>query len=358
MPNAVVSLNELRHRLEPRSAVVDYLEVDSSLVAMVVRRDSARIIRLPLRSDSVELLVGRLRQPFLQTYGDRIDLARAGFDFEAASTIFSAVLAPLNPMLEGVERLTIIPDGPLHSIPFDALVSNGRPDSYKQASFAIDRFQITIAPSLEFVWNVSGKAGRSLANARVLAVIGDAPGANREAEGLQAAWGPDRTTLLRDTGATESAVHRLGRVATILHFATHAAADDRDPLASHLRLAPEPSSDGYLHIGEIASHRYSTRLVVLSACETQAGPSFAGEGLMGIARAFLASGAESVVATQWPIGAATAELMREFHSSLAKGMDVGRALHAAKIMLRHDQKAASPFYWAGFVLVEGARRGE
>jgi CHAT domain-containing protein len=79
---------------------------------------------------------------------------------------------------------------------------------------------------------------------------------------------------------------------------------------------------------------------------------------MGIARAFLAGGAESVVATQWPIGAVTAELMGEFHSRLASGTDAGRALHAAKLVLRRDAKSVSPFYWAGFVLVEGARRGE
>ena len=355
---ALARLDELRKRLEPQSAVVDYLEVDSNLVALVVRRDTAHIIRLPLRSDSVGRLVGQLRRPFLQTYGDRIDLARAEFDLEAASTLFSTVLAPLDRLLKGVRRLTIIPDGPLHSVPFDALVSNGHPASYQLASFAIDRFQITIAPSLEFLWNVAGKPASSFANASVLAVIGDAPGADREADGIQTAWGTDRTTLLPNDSATESAVQRHARAATILHFATHAAADDRDPLASHLRLAVEPLSDGYLHIGEIASHRYSARLVVLSACETQAGPSFAGEGLMGIARAFLSGGAESVVATQWPIGAVTADLMREFHSSLAKGTDPGQALHAAKLKLRHDPKAGSPFYWAGFVLIEGARRGE
>lgn len=357
--DAMVSLGALQRRLGPRSAVVDYLDVDSNLVALVIRRDTAVLVRLPLRFDAVGRLAERLRQPFVRSYDGRLDVARAEFDLEAARALHSALLAPLDPLLEGVARLTIIPDEPLYSVSFDALVSGsvGRPASYRKASFVVDRFQITIAPSLEFLWNASAGGGRSLANARVLGVIGDAPGADREADRIRTAWG-GRSMLLRDDSATESAVQRLARVATILHFATHAAADDRDPLASHLRLAAEPQSDGYLHIGEIAAQRYSARLVVLSACETLAGPSYAGEGLMGIARAFLAGGAESVVATQWPVGAVTAELMGEFHSRLASGMDASRALHAAKLKLRHDPKATNPFYWAGFVLVEGARRVE
>jgi CHAT domain-containing protein/tetratricopeptide (TPR) repeat protein len=357
---ARLPLEALRRRLDPRSAVIDYLDVDSNLVALVVRRDAANIVRLPLRSDSIARLTDRLRRPFLQTYDGRLDLARAEFDLDAAGALHAALLAPLDSLLKGVERLTIIPDGPMYSVPFDALISGygGQPASLGHASFAVDRFQITIAPSLAFQWNASGTTAQSLASARVLAVIGDAPGADREADGIRTAWSSQRLTLLRGDSATESAVQRLGRGAGILHFTTHGVADDRDPLASHLRLAAEAQSDGYLHIGEIAEHRYSARLVVLSACETQTGPSYAGEGLMGIARAFLAGGAESVVATQWPIGAGTAELMREFHSRLATGADAARALHAAKLVLRHDSRYVNPFYWAGFVLVEGAQRSE
>ena len=97
--------------------------------------------------------------------------------------------------------------------------------------------------------------------------------------------------------------------------------------------------------------RITADLVVLSACETNAGPIYNGEGVMGIARAFLASGARAVVGTQWPIGAETAVLMREFYTRLARGETPAAALHAAKLMVRRSPDSAHPFHWAGFVLV-------
>jgi CHAT domain-containing protein len=72
---------------------------------------------------------------------------------------------------------------------------------------------------------------------------------------------------------------------------------------------------------------------------------------MGIARAFLAGGARAVVATQWPVGAETATLMREFYAHLARGEAPATALRAAKLMVRRSPNGGHPVYWAGFELV-------
>jgi CHAT domain-containing protein len=139
----------------------------------------------------------------------------------------------------------------------------------------------------------------------------------------------------------------------MLHFATHARADDREPEASHLRLAADEHSDGYLHLAEITTVTRPGSVVVLSACETLSGRLYVGEGLMGLARAFLVAGAGAVIATHWPIGPSAATLMGEFHKSLARGASVGSALRAARLELRQNLSTAHPFYWAGFLLVEG-----
>ena len=74
---------------------------------------------------------------------------------------------------------------------------------------------------------------------------------------------------------------------------------------------------------------------------------------MGLARAFLAGGARAVVATQWPIGAASADLMDAFYQRLAAGSPPDVALHDAQSALRRSPATSHPFYWATFVLVEG-----
>jgi len=104
-----------------------------------------------------------------------------------------------------------------------------------------------------------------------------------------------------------------------------------------------------------AGTRWRTRLVVLSACETFGGRLYEGEGLMGLARAFLASGAEAVVATQWPVGAGSADVMDVFYHGLSAGHTPEAALRDAQLALRRNPATSHPFYWGGFALVRGRK---
>ena len=215
-----------------------------------------------------------------------------------------------------------------------------------------NRFQIELLPSAQFLPPAPAHAEQHEA-ARVLVIAHDAPGADLETAAIKAAWPAGAVTVLSGAGATENAL-RGARGFSILHFAAHAEADDREPLASHLRLAPDSANDGFLHLGEISAQRHTGQLVILSACETLSGTLFRGEGLMGLGRAFITAGAVGVVATQWPIGPSSAELMGEFHRKLAAGLDAAAALREAKRSLRRNPATAHPFYWAGFVLLRGA----
>jgi len=74
---------------------------------------------------------------------------------------------------------------------------------------------------------------------------------------------------------------------------------------------------------------------------------------MGLARAFLESGSGAVIATQWPVGATSADLMGGFYHELAAGAPPAGALRAAQLTVRRAPATSHPFYWAGFVTVEG-----
>ena len=74
---------------------------------------------------------------------------------------------------------------------------------------------------------------------------------------------------------------------------------------------------------------------------------------MGLARAFLAGGAKAIAATQWPVGAASADMMDTFYRELAAGSTPDAALRDAQMALRRAPATSHPFYWGGFVLVRG-----
>jgi CHAT domain-containing protein len=159
---------------------------------------------------------------------------------------------------------------------------------------------------------------------------------------------------LRDSEATEVALRRYAPTAGLLHFATHARPNDAEPAYARLSLVPGEGDDGQLNAYEVDELRLPGSLVVLSGCETGAGRLLGGEGVLSLSRAFLRAGASGTVATLWPVGPGTAELMTTFYQGLSHGASLPVALRDAKLALRNGPRA-NPFYWAGFTLVAQGR---
>jgi len=335
-------------------ALVDYLVSGDAVAALVVRRDRLSLHRLPLPVDSISKLVTRLRAPLTSTSGGRIDLARARFDVAAAHELYRVLWEPLSEAFGDADRVVVSPDGPLHRVPFVALVSaveEDRAGRLLAERFVLDDHEIEYVPSARYLTRGSASPEpKTDGPGSVLVVAFEAPGAEAEVMLISQVWPDERVRTVTAGDATESAIRDLEGDYDIVHYATHAVANDRDPLASFIGLGADPVADGLYHLSEIVSRPRDQELVVLSGCETQVGELYAGEGLMGLTRAFLVSGARAVVATQWPVGAATASLMAEFYARLAEGDDTSAALRAAQLMLRSDPETAHPFYWAGFVL--------
>ena len=75
------------------------------------------------------------------------------------------------------------------------------------------------------------------------------------------------------------------------------------------------------------------------------------EGVVGIARAFLAAGARSVLVSLWAINdEATMEFMTSFYQYLADGKSASFALHQGMKSLRDSEKFSAIKFWAPFML--------
>jgi CHAT domain-containing protein len=92
-----------------------------------------------------------------------------------------------------------------------------------------------------------------------------------------------------------------------------------------------------------------TDLVVLSACETGAGDVKSGKGVFGLKRAFILSGAKTLVMSLWSVPRAeTTELMTTFYGLLSMGKTKAEALREAKREMM--RRRPNPLYWGAFVL--------
>jgi CHAT domain-containing protein len=100
------------------------------------------------------------------------------------------------------------------------------------------------------------------------------------------------------------------------------------------------------------------RLTVLSACQTGVERYYRGEGMIGMARAFLVARVPVVVASLWAVDSdATAELMIRFHRYRKRDASSTseEALWKAKrsLLLDQDGRYHNPSYWAAFEIIGG-----
>jgi len=146
----------------------------------------------------------------------------------------------------------------------------------------------------------------------------------------------------------------------VIHLAAHGFGDEAAPDRAAIVLSPGSSSqDGLWQAREIRKTRLNAEIVVLSACETGTGRLQGQEGIMNLARAFLAAGARSVVASLWDVDdRSTATVMESFYQHLAAGASVKEALRLAQLdFIKTYAEQASPYLWAGFeVIGDGTRK--
>jgi CHAT domain-containing protein len=97
----------------------------------------------------------------------------------------------------------------------------------------------------------------------------------------------------------------------------------------------------------------NAELVTLSACETALGRQVRGEGVIGLAQAFVAAGARRALVTLWPVSdRSTATFMTEFYRELSRGASPGTALLTVRRRwVETGSPSRHPAYWAPFVLL-------
>jgi CHAT domain-containing protein len=113
----------------------------------------------------------------------------------------------------------------------------------------------------------------------------------------------------------------------------------------------EGRDDGMVSAEKILGLRLKgTEIVVLSACETGVGDVRNGEGVFGLKRAFILSGAKTIVMSLWSVPSKeTTELMTRFYTLMSEGKTKAEALGKAKLDMM--KKKVNPFYWGAFILV-------
>jgi CHAT domain-containing protein len=292
-------------------------------------------------------------------------------------TLIDPVLSPL----AGRHRLVIVPDGALHALSFAALAARGAGSG--DAQWLGERFAISYVPSaasLAWLSRVPARTGaqagliafgdprfiaESLTPARAVSDsaprLTELPFTRVEIERIAALFPSSSRRVYLGTDAREEAVKQapLARYQYV-HFAAHAFVNPARLGRSGIALAIDPASkeDGVLQADEVMRLQVDADLVTLSGCQTGLGRMIPGEGVMGLARAFLYAGSRSVAASLWNVNdSGSVDLMEQFYRGLVRGLPRDAALEGAERALIHsaDPRLHDPYYWAPFVLIGTTR---
>jgi CHAT domain-containing protein len=281
----------------------------------------------------------------------------------SGSSLYDALIKPAAAMIPKASKIFILPDGVLHGLNFETLLeptANG-------FKYWIEDVTVTITSSIRILSRLS--AISSNAATRELLLIGDPvqairefealPNASTEMQRIQQHFSPDGQTVLGQSRAVPAAYAVSGPDQfRYIHFVAHGTASRLSPLDSAVILSPAPESpeDFKLYARDIVHHPLQARLVTISACYGSGLRTYAGEGLVGLAWAFLRAGAHNVIAALWQADdAATPLLMDRLYGELEAGKSPDEALRTAKLALIHSSSVyRKPFYWGAFQLYAGS----
>jgi CHAT domain-containing protein len=357
--------------LPPGGTALELTVLEQETIAFTVTRVNDRVVVQATRIPIARAALERDVIAFAEALGRRDPAADA-----MARVVSGHLIAPIAGQLRSLRQLTVVPDGILWRVPWEVLRAPG-------GRRLVERMAIARAPSLQFLArtrqseaDVSSHTGKqrllALGDPRIAASTGERvralqrgarlgrlPEAAREVRTIGRLYGAERSEVRIGARASETAFKRDAPRFDVLHLATHGVVDDRAPMFSALALAAggkDGGDDGLLEAREIAELQLTARLVVLSACDTARGRLEAGEGVIGLSWAFLASGVPALVVSGWKTdSAATERLMVGFHRGLLAGLSPAEALRRSEVALLHDARYAHPYYWAPFAVVGDGR---
>jgi CHAT domain-containing protein len=357
------------------TALVEYVLGENSSFCFLVTKEAVSLARLPGSGELSALVSNYLK--FLNLKQTETFLAMRG-----AQRLFEVLLGPFQSRLRaGIRKIIVVPDGKLYYLPFEALVepAAGGPRQDQGDRFLVENYEFSYAPSASALVRLLERRKTGSRKMDLLAVAAptvsrfinlgaglsfDLPAlryAQREIRTISRFFEGPKRRVLSGREAEEGRLKKLDLADyRIIHFAAHGLFDDENWDRSCLLLGRIENSkeDGLFQPRDILALDLASDLVVLSACQTGKGLLERGEGLTGLASAFLLAGSDSVLVSLWNINdKSTARFMEFFYGSLREGKSITLALRDAKVKMINSGNG-HPFFWAAFVLVGDSAAGE
>jgi CHAT domain-containing protein/Tfp pilus assembly protein PilF len=392
-----LKLSEVQSALPDHLTLLAYAVTTERTYLFLVTRDAITV----RESDATTEKLDRLIRDYIS---DLRVMAPIGEVNEKASSLYDYLIKPVERDINNNTTICIVPDEALHFLPFAALLDQ------QQDKYFVESHRLGYAPSASVLIRCI-KEGRTQSpgeSEKILAVgnpqfnaqdsqLPPLPDAETEAMDSAQLYAPNMV-VLRGPEATEPDVRAALADCDVAHFAVHCLVEEESPDLAALVLAnatpnrsslragsesaevagsqparggtaitrsaalskafpQEPANnpnDGLLFLKELYDVKMpSTKLVVLSACQSGLGQYYRGEGIVSLVRPFLTAGVPTIVASLWSVDSkATTQLMIAFHRERRQTRpQAADALRTAQIQMARSGPYQHPFHWAPFIVI-------
>lgn len=350
----MITISNIQQKLSPKDALIEYQFNTDSLYAFVITQGQAQLLNVAtaqakeVAKEFWRSLVGGLVSEFI----------------EASPRAFEVLFAPIEPAIQGKEKLVIIPDQSLSYIPWEAMIRK-KPESkefwkaayFKDVAFLMRDYIISYHNSASLVFSpkptkvyepkIVGFAPSTFPKIEIGEFL-PLEGSQFFAREIPRNW---PGSIFYTGQATKSKFVNFMNSesnAKYLHIDTHGIAHPSNPDSSALAF-----KDSLFYLKEILNLNKNTfDLIILAACSSGEGYYIEGEGVISLARGFVGMGARNIIHSLWfASDKSTSNLFIHFYDLVRQGQGYAEALQEAKLELIKGSQGL-PLFWANFVLFE------
>lgn len=357
-------LTDIQSKLPKNTTIIEYSILERFLVIWVIQQNYSKMFKVPITKGFIEESTKNFCEAITKNLSKNELVSYS-------KPLYNNLIKPVLPSINQNHRIIIIPDKILYDLPFSAIIN----PLTKQ--YLIENFTIAISPSATiFVNCLKQDIDLTKYNKNNFLAIGNPSFSKVEFPDLKHLLYAEeevdnilkyypKALVLKNQNATKKVFCEIASKYNIIHFAGHAIVNSTAPLLSELIFAQDDKEKGAsssLKAYELYKLQLKqTRLVVLAACDTANGQLLQSEGVVSIARPFLANDVPIVIATLWKVDDfASKELFFVFYTEIISGKDPVAALREAQLALinNKDPMLQTAKQWAVFIPLGGVNKKE
>jgi CHAT domain-containing protein len=334
--STTTSLRTLQDEMRQENfEVLEYMVTETAVILWHIDADGVHVRNVFLPRAELAAKVEALKKSLSDP--------RTAFDHKAARELYLFLIEPASKWIRS-ERLVIVPDAALHSIPFQVL------ENPTDGSNLGERYQLSYAPSVTIQTDLHKTC---LGNGKTLLAAADPeiPDAENEVENIAKLYS-ERSKVFVDALVKESEVKASVGDYDVIHLSVHGKFNGREPMLSYLQLAKGVQDDGRLTAAEIFGLPLGkTSLVVFSACETGKIEATNSNEVLGMIRGLLYAGANTLVLSYWEVDSASTALWMETFHRVAQKSPPAEAARQALRAVKNRPDFVHPYFWGAFMLL-------